>query len=54
MIFCLHADFFFCKIYLFKMPSVSNSFDRDQAPHLVGHDLGPNCSQRLLADDTCR
>ena len=29
-------------------------FDRDQARHLVGPDLGPNCLQSLSADDTCR
>ena len=31
---------------------VSNSLDPDQARHIVGPDLGPNCLQRLLADDT--
>ena len=24
--------------------------DPDQEPHFVGHDLGPNCLQRLLGD----
>ena len=33
---------------------VSNSLDPDQARHFVGPDLGPNCLQRLLADDTRR
>ena len=33
---------------------MSNSLDLDQARHLVGPDLGPNCLQRLSADDTCR
>ena len=28
-----------------------NSLDQDDAPHLAGPDLGPNCLQRLLADD---
>ena len=31
---------------------VSNSLDPDQARHFVGPDLGPNCLQRLSADDT--
>ena len=30
---------------------MSNSLDPDQARHSVGPDLGPNCLQRLLADD---
>ena len=29
-----------------------NSLDPDQARHKVGPDLGPNCMQILLADDT--
>ena len=29
---------------------MSNSFDPDRAEHFVGPDLGPNCSQILLAD----
>ena len=33
---------------------MSNSLDLDQARHFVGPDLGPNCLQRLSADDTCR
>ena len=31
---------------------MSNSLDLDQARHFVGPDLGPNCLQRLSADDT--
>ena len=31
---------------------MSNSFDPGQARHFVGPDLGPNCLQRLSADDT--
>ena len=31
---------------------VSNSLDPDQAQQNVGPDLGPNCLQRLSADDT--
>ena len=33
---------------------VSNSLDQDQDQHSVGPDLGPNCSQRLSADDKSR
>ena len=29
-----------------------NSLDSVQARHIVGPDLGPNCLQRLSADDT--
>ena len=30
---------------------MSNSLDPDQTGHFVGPDLGPNCLQRLSADD---
>ena len=33
---------------------VSNSLDPDQARHFVRPDLGPNCLQRLSADDKSR
>ena len=34
---------------------MSNSLDPDQARHFVGPNLGPNCLQRLSADDKiCR
>ena len=33
---------------------VSNSLDPDQARHFVQPDLGPNCLQRLWAEDTSR
>ena len=33
---------------------MSNILDPDQARQLVGPDLGPNCLQRLSADDTSR
>ena len=33
---------------------VSNSLDPDQAQHFVGPDLGPNCLQRLSADNKSR
>ena len=39
-------------IFFFKITIwVSNSLDPDQARHFIGLDLGPNCLQRLLADD---
>ena len=31
---------------------MSYSLDPDQARHFVGPDLGPNCLQRLSADNT--
>ena len=31
---------------------MSNSLDPDQARHIVGPDLGPNCLQKLIEDDT--
>ena len=33
---------------------MSKSLDPDQARQHVGPDLGPNCLQRLSADDTSR
>ena len=33
---------------------MSNCLDPDQARYFVGADLGPNCLQRLSADDTSR
>ena len=33
---------------------MSNNLDPDQARHFVGPDLGPDCLQRLSADDTSR
>ena len=33
---------------------VSNSLDPDQVQHFVGHDLDPNCLQKVLADDTSK
>ena len=34
--------------------TVSNNLDPDQARHLVRPDLGPNCLERLSADNTRR
>ena len=33
---------------------LSNSLNPDQDRHVVGPDLGPNCLQRLSADDKSR
>ena len=51
----LSADFFF-KLTFSKNSfrntiRVSNGFDTDQDRHSVGPDLGPNCLERLSADD---
>ena len=35
----------------FNTIRVSNRLDPDQARHFVGPDLGPNCLQRLSADN---
>ena len=57
MLFC-HLTIFskstFSKNFFRNTFRVSNSFDPDQARHFVGPDLGPNCLQRLPADDTRR
>ena len=51
----LSSDFFqnqlFQKRSFMNTIRVSNSLDPDQAQHFVGPDLGPNCLQRLPADD---
>ena len=56
MLFCHLLIFFqnqlFQKNSLGKTIKVSNSLDPDQARRSVGPDLGPNCLQRLSADDT--
>ena len=53
------ADFlskssFFSIIIFRNTIRVSNSLNADQARHCAGPDLGPNCLQRLLADDTSK
>ena len=54
--FLSSTDFFlksmFSKNYFRNTIRVSNSLDPDQVRHFVGPDLGPNCLQRLSADDT--
>ena len=52
------ADFF-SKSFLLKISfrntiRVANSLDPDQVRCFIRSDLGPNCSQRLSADDTRR
>ena len=56
-----HLFFFFFSKSSFSKNSfrnairVANSLDPDQARHLVGPDLGPNCLQKLSAEeDTSR
>ena len=55
MLFCRLLTFFKIDIFekLFQESiRVSNSLDPDQARCFVGPDLGPNCLQRLSAEDT--
>ena len=47
--FLLSAEFFQKNIsVILEYIRVSNSLDPDQARHVVGPDLGPDCMQRLL------
>ena len=55
---CMHfvVCWYFSKLIFSKTSSrntirVSNSLDPDQDRHFVGPDLGPNCLQKLSADD---
>ena len=41
----------FRKYYFGNTIKVSKSLDPDQAQHYVGPDLGPDCLQRLSAND---
>ena len=56
--FLSSADFFkvnfFEKFFQEHYQSVKQFLDPDQARHFVGPDLGPNCLQRLSADNTRR
>ena len=52
--FLLPADFFFQNPLFRNTTRVSNSLDPEQACCFVRPDLGPNCLQRLSADDTRR
>ena len=54
-VFCIIFHAFCCLLIFFKInfsKFVSNSLDPDQAQGFVGPDLGPNCLQRLSAEDT--
>ena len=46
--------FFFFKKFFQECHQSVKQFDPDQAQHFIGPDLGPNCLQRLSADDTRR
>ena len=56
--FLLSADFFFkinfSKEYFRNTIKVSNNLDLDQARHIEGPDMGPNCLQSLSAYNTSR
>ena len=50
-----HYDFFQNKLFrkiLSGIQTVSNSLNPDQVGRSVMSDLGPNCLQKLSADDT--
>ena len=50
----LCAIFYSLDAGFFNTIRVSNSLDPDQERHFVGPDLGPNCLQRLSADNKSR
>ena len=58
ILFCRLLIFFskstFSKNYFRNTIRVSNSLDTDQIRRFVGPNLGPNCLQRLTADDISR
>ena len=59
MLFCHLLLFCFFQNQIFQknlsgMPSVSKSLDPDHAQPFVSPNLGPNCLQRLSAEDTSR
>ena len=58
VIFLSSVDFFFkltfSKKSFWNTIRVSNSLDPDQVLQFVGPDLGPDCLQRLSADDKSR
>ena len=55
--FIIPSQFYYCAIFysldvvFFNTIQASNSLDPDQAQHFDGPDLGPNCLQRLSADN---
>ena len=54
LLFSPQKSSLFSKICFMNTTRVSNSLNPDQTGQFVGPDLGPNCLQRLSADDTCR
>ena len=54
MLNCCLLIFFQNQLFRKKNSGIplSNRLDPDQAQHFVGSDLGPNCLQKLSADDT--
>ena len=50
----IFQNLFFSKTSFRNTVRVSNSFDPDQARHIVGPDLYPKCLHNISADDTCR
>ena len=55
MVYLLCADFFQNQLFrkiLRNTVRVSNSIDPDQVQHFVTTDLGPNCLQRLSAENS--
>ena len=56
MLFCrlliFSKSFLLLKKSLRNTIRMPNSLDPDQARRLVGPDMGPNCLQKLSADDT--
>ena len=58
MLLLLSADFFqdifFSKISFLNTFKVSNGLDPDQNQRFVSPDLGPNCLQKLSADNKSR
>ena len=53
MLLLLSADFLQNNSFMSTI-RVSYSLEPDQDRHFVGPDLGPNCLQRLSADDKSR
>ena len=49
-----YRDFTIFRKIISGIRTVSNSFDSDQARHIVKPDLGPNCLQKLSGEDTRR
>ena len=52
--FLIFSKSLFLKNSFRNTTRVSDSLDPDQARHFGGPDLGPNCLQKLSADDTRR